>query len=505
MIKKILQVSLLIGLITNTSFASSGKIEMPSGLSENQVVNLKRPSVKSTQGRLTNTQIQQYTKPESNGFTRIAVMLPLTGKSANTGLSLKKAAEIALFSTNNKNLILQFYDTNNSPTGIYGLGKTVISERADVIVGPLFGSDTKEISSLARSYDTPILSFSNDEIALDGSYVYSMNYLLSQEIDRIIGFAVSNGKKRIAFIIPDGDYERIMSDAIKKATSKYNGEIHTIAVYKKGDQGSIVEAIKKASDYEKRNKVANKVKDALKKQQTALQCDSDKVADDVKSDCENMAQLSKTFESVKAIGRMPFDAIFVYGDTKDMVSLGSYLMYYDVNPNSVKFLGTSNFDNRAIMTERAYANAWFTAKNTSNSQSFEYEYRNVFGENPSKLAMFMFDAISVISALSKDGKFYSSGLNSPSGFFGISGLFKFTRDGETYRSFDVKQIVPYQGYARTLSSAEKSFEEMDRNMQANIAKGQSTEASIIEAVDVNWVIENLGVIKLSDINKYVIE
>ena len=48
----------------------------------------------------------------------------------------------------------------------------------------------------------------------------SMNYLLSQEIDRIIGFAVSNGKKRIAFIIPDGDYEKIMSDAIKKATSK---------------------------------------------------------------------------------------------------------------------------------------------------------------------------------------------------------------------------------------------------------------------------------------------
>ncbi len=504
--------------------ASSGSIEMPDGFDASDVVQLNRPNVREFDeyhASGASADFENMSVIDFDGWVRIGVMLPLSGKSASVGQSLKNAAEIALFSSGNQRIILQFYDTNNAVNGISDLTRQAISERVNIILGPLFANEARDVARVGRSYGVPVLTFSNDERMLQDADIHSMNYLLSQEIDRIVGFASSNGRKMIAVIIPEGESESIIKNAIRKSTDRYSAKIFNIATYENGDQESIVSAVQKISEYETRSSNVKKIKAAIDERLSELngktcamaRAEFSKYVSEKNSnaeqpriidDCDRLEPLKKNLEPINAVGQIPYDAIFIYGDSKDLVSIGSYLMYYDVNPRNVKFIGTSVLDNREIFAERGYYGAWFTSKNNSTARAFESEYRNVFGEYPSRLGMFAYDAVSVISALSQNGQFYVKGLNSPNGFFGISGLFKFTRDGEVIRSFDVKEVLPRT--ARTLSIAAKSFDEMERDMLANIEKSKSySDEKIVNTVKLDWIIENLPRLKLEDINKYMIE
>ncbi|MDR2933975.1 MAG: penicillin-binding protein activator [Rickettsiales bacterium] len=497
------------------TYSSSGQIELPNGFDTSHVMQLNSPKVKEYNNDF-NIDFTSMEEIDFDGWVRVGIMVPLSGRSSSVGQSLKNAAEIALFSSGNKKIILQFYDTNNATNGIAELTKQAISERVNIILGPLFATEVDDVSRVARSYGVPVLTFSNDEVVLQDSRVHSMNYLLSQEIDRVVGFTSSNGRKMIAAIIPEGESEEIVVSAINKAAEKYSVKIYNIAKYKDGNQQSIVEAVQKISEYESRSKTKDKIKTAAIEKFTELKCEdvinnktsinvnTELGVNDVLSACKNLEILNKRFEPINAVGQIPYDAIFIYGDNKNLVSIGSYLLYYDVNPKAVRFVGTSAFDNKEIFAERGYYGAWFTSKNNSYSRAFENEYRTVFNEYPSRLAMFAYDAVSVIAALSNDGRFYVGGLNSPSGFFGISGLFKFARNGEVMRSFDVKQVLPRT--SQTLSIAAKSFDEMEKQMLENIEKSKSySDEKIVEKIDIDWIIENLPLLKLEDINNYVIE
>jgi len=234
--------------------ASSGGLNLPQDYENDYAVHLPSPDALSFSSNTANDNTLDsndidnyqkfYTRPD-DGLSIVAVMLPLSGKTGKVGASLKQAAELALFSANNKNVVLQFYDTANAVNGIEAMTKQAMKENADVILGPLFGGNTAQVAKVANRYGVPVLSFSNDEtIISDYSSVYSLNYLLSQEIDRIIGFSSSMGKKNIAFIIPDGKYEDIITSAIEDAVSKYGSSVYNIVTYEKSNQKSIVEAVK---------------------------------------------------------------------------------------------------------------------------------------------------------------------------------------------------------------------------------------------------------------------
>ncbi len=69
-----------------------------------------------------------------------------------------------------------------------------IREGAEIIVGPLTSGSTSAIAPVARKANVPVLTFSNDR-RIAGNGVYLMSFLPEQEIDRIVAFAASKGKR----------------------------------------------------------------------------------------------------------------------------------------------------------------------------------------------------------------------------------------------------------------------------------------------------------------------
>ena len=58
-----------------------------------------------------------YQTIENENSFKVAMLLPLSGKSSVYGIGLKNAALMALEDANNQKLVLKFYDTNSSPDG----------------------------------------------------------------------------------------------------------------------------------------------------------------------------------------------------------------------------------------------------------------------------------------------------------------------------------------------------------------------------------------------------
>ncbi len=494
-----------IAIISNL-YASSGNINLDDSENSN-VVNLNQPSAAAFKNKEIKKINAKNIMTSSDGWVRIGLFVPLSGKASNIGISLKQAAQIALFSTNNNKIILQYYDTNDVSLNIKDLTKKAISENVNIILGPLFGTEVHDISKIANSYGIPVISFSNDEKSLNSTNVYSINYLLSQEIDQIIGFSSAHGRKTISAIIPEDSNENIIIEAIKNSSDKYSSKIKNIVKYEKGNQTSIAEAVKIISDYQRRNNIANKIKSFLREKikKCSIEDLSESSEDSENTYCDNIKKLEKTFSSIKAVGQVDIDSIFVYGDTNDLISIGSYLLYYDIgNKSSVKIIGTSILDNKTIFAENGYSGAWFTGKNNIYSKSFESEYATIFNTKPSKLSMLSYDAVSVVSTISKNGYFDSEKLNNASGFMGISGLFRFRENGRVNRAFEIKEVLPRT--SRTILKSSKSFSEAAQISQNNINKSKSlSDIKTLKRTDLNWILDNIQSLNIDEINNFLIE
>ncbi|MFX9630905.1 ABC transporter substrate-binding protein, partial [Acinetobacter baumannii] len=65
----------------------------------------------------------------------------------------------------------------------------------------------------------PVLSFSSDAtVAAPGVFV--LGFLPQQDADRIVSYAVSKGKKRIAALLPDDGYGQVVGAAFRQAVTR---------------------------------------------------------------------------------------------------------------------------------------------------------------------------------------------------------------------------------------------------------------------------------------------
>ena len=78
---------------------------------------------------------------ETEGAFKVAMLLPLSGKSSMYGIGLKNAALMALEDTNNQNLVLKFYDTKSSPQGAEEAVNLAIKDDVNLILGPLMSDE----------------------------------------------------------------------------------------------------------------------------------------------------------------------------------------------------------------------------------------------------------------------------------------------------------------------------------------------------------------------------
>lgn len=343
---------------------------------------------------------------------RVGVLLPLSGVAAKQGQGLKNSTMMALDDVKNPNLILQYYDTQSTPEGARIAIQNALGQQARMIVGPLMSTEVMAIADEASYRGVPVIAFSTSEEVLQPS-IYTMGLLVSEQVDRIISYAAQNGRSRFALLLPDNSTGTAVAKAAVKTAQKNDVRIIKIGFYSP----------------------------------------------------ETM-DFSGIISKMAGNGGANFDAVLIPETGAKLKSAVSMFAYHDIYSPQVQFLGTSLWEGGNLNKESTLQNAVYPALSRSYSNYFAGKYANLYGEKPSTLYSFGYDAIALASALSKQ---QNSDLNleitAPDGYAGINGAFRLFVNGYNQHSLDVVAIKP-QGDV-VVEVAPKKFDGSSDNQTFN--------------------------------------
>ncbi len=331
---------------------------------------------------------------------KVALILPLGGygEPAQIARGMKQAAEMALIEADNPAVQLITKDDGGTPQGAMAAADAAISEGAEIILGPLFGKSATAIAPIAAKAGIPVVSFSNDPSAA-GNGVYLVSFLVSEEVNRVISYAASQGKKRFAALIPDTAYGKTVEPAFRSAVKKAGGEIVVLENYAAGASATLQSA-------------------------------------------KTVVQAISAAEKAGS----PVDALFVPAAQETIAELGPLLAYSGLTNDKLKLLGTSAWDVPIISRDEALVGGWYAASDPGGWTAFAEKYRRNFGTTPPRLATLSYDAMAMSLQLAKGsspGRFSADKLTRSEGFSGVDGSIRLMPGGLSRRALAVLEIEKY--------------------------------------------------------------
>ena len=339
-----------------------------------------------------------------SGPVKVALILPLTGANGQpslVGQSLRNAADLAYAESGSSDLTVLVKDDHSSPDGASAAAQAALSDGAELIIGPLFAPDVREVSKVARGAGKPMIAFSTDtSTAAHGSYLLS--FLIESYVDRVVDFAAGKGKKSIAALIPDNDYGRVADAELQQEAAKRGLRVMGIEHY---DASSRDAAVKK----------------------------------------------------VAALGD-GIDTLFIPEQADAMPAMSAALVAAGFNAKRVQILGTGLWNDARVLNLPGLQGAWFAAPENGGFNLFANRYRAKYNTDPLRISTLSYDAVSLAAALAHSQgsqRFADSVLLAKTGFNGADGVFRFRPDGLNDRGLAVMQIN--DGKATVVSPAPKTF------------------------------------------------
>lgn len=340
-----------------------------------------------------------------SGAIKVGLLLPLSA-SGNAGVaaqSLRNAAEMAVAERDGQNIRLLVRDDGGTAQGSQNAAQQLLDEGVEIILGPLFGHSVGGVANLARAKGVPVIAFSTDtNVAASG--VYLLSFLPESDVERIVSFAVTNGKRAFAALLPDNAYGTVVEAAFRQMVPRRGGRIVALERYP-----------------------------------------------------QDAARLPTSVRQVaQAASRV--DAVFI-PDGSDMVpSVVQALATNGVNLKRLQLLGTGLWDDPRIFSDPQLQGGWYAAPDATGFRNFSGRYRNRFGQDPARAATLAYDAVTLVIALAKtqgERRFAPEVLTSSAGFAGVDGIFRFRPDGTNERGLAVMRVTATGG--EIISPAPRAF------------------------------------------------
>src|SRR5213596_3308040 len=305
------------------------------------------------------------------GQVKVGLILPLSapGNAGVAAQSMKNAAEMALAEFQNPNIQLLIKDDGGNPQGAQQGTQQALDEGAEIILGPLFALSVPATAQLTRARGVSVIAFSTDS-SVAGRGVYLLSFLPESDVNRIVDYSASIGKKSFAALLPDNAYGNVVEAAFKQAV---------------GRKGRIVAFEKYASD---RSAAARTV--------------------------------------AQSLGSA--DALFIADDGESVVATADALTAAGVNLRNIQLLGTGLWDNPRVYSSAALQGGLYAAPDPAGFRAFSGRYRTKYGGEPVRTATLAYDSVALVAALARTQgttRFSADVLTNPSGFAGIDGLFRF--------------------------------------------------------------------------------
>jgi ABC-type branched-subunit amino acid transport system substrate-binding protein len=368
------------------------------------------------------------------------LLLPLSGANAAIGRELLDAAQLALFDLADDRLTLMPRDTQGTPAGAATAAEAVLAEGAELIVGPLFSSESAAVAPIAQGRGVNVISFSNDR-SVAGNGVFILGFTPEQEIEQVIGFARSRGYARFAALTPESPYGNAVLQALRRTLAKVGGEAAKIESYPT-DVADLAPIVRRFAEADRR-------KAALAEQKRQLSEKDDEIS----------RQALKRLEGIEAFGDVGFDALLLPEGGARLKALAPLLALYDVDPAKVRFLGSGLWDEPGLGREPNLVGGWLAATPQANSGAFRVRFQKAFGRTPPRIASLGYDAAALAAVLSQAPQgtpFTREAIANPNGFAGYDGIFRFGPDGVAERGLAILEVAPRE--FKVVRPAPESFE-----------------------------------------------
>src|ERR1700739_3300337 len=167
-----------------------------------------------------------------NGGVKVGLILPLSaaGNAGVAAQSMKSAAEMALTEFLNPNIQVLIKDDTGSPQGAQQATEQALNEGAEIILGPLFAPSVPATAQLTRARGISVIAFSTDS-SVAGHGVYLLSFLPESDVNRIIEYAASIGKRSFAALLPENAYGNVVEAAFKQAVARRGGRVVAVEKY----------------------------------------------------------------------------------------------------------------------------------------------------------------------------------------------------------------------------------------------------------------------------------
>src|SRR6204780_129340 len=174
----------------------------------------------------------QQPQAVGTGQVRVGLILPLSaaGNAGVAAQSMKNAAEMALAEFQNPNIQLLIKDDGGSPQGAQQGTQQALDEGAEIILGPLFALSVPATAQSTRARGISVIAFSTDS-SVAGRGVYLLSFLPESDVNRIIEYAASIGKRSFAALLPENAYGNVVEAAFKQAVGRRGGRVVAFEKY----------------------------------------------------------------------------------------------------------------------------------------------------------------------------------------------------------------------------------------------------------------------------------
>lgn len=346
---------------------------------------------------------------DSGDAVPVALLLPQTSGAQGPTLSasFENAARLAMQDLGGAAIDLRVYDTAGNAQQAAAATTQAIDDGAKIILGPLFADAAAAAGTTAASRGINVLSFSNNT-SVAGGNVFLLGSTFQNTADRLVGYAVRQGRGDILIVHGQNAAEEQGRDAISRAIAA-NGA-----------------------------RLAGTVSFPLTAQQ---------VIDTIPAIAQQAEASGATsiFMTSGNDGAVPYliQEFPNHGVTREQYQLIG-LQRLDIPAGALEFEGMQG--------------AWFALPDPGLTQQFQSRYMAAYGAPPHPLAGLAYDGIAAIGALASTGQ--SNALTVPqltraSGFAGVNGVFRLRPNGTNERGLAVAEVQNKQ--VVILDPAPRSF------------------------------------------------
>ncbi|HYD98705.1 MAG TPA: penicillin-binding protein activator [Alphaproteobacteria bacterium] len=339
------------------------------------------------------------------GPTKVALLLPLSGQNRAVGQALLEAAQLAVIDEAPPDF--ELVPVNTDPNALRA-AEEALGAGASLVLGPLFGAEAAAIRPVTAGR-VDVLTYSTD-FTVAGDGVFVTGYLPQQQVERVVGYALSRGATRFAALLPNSAYGQAVGAALQAAAERGGGGVLLNVTY-------------------------------------------DTAATDLSPQIQQLAtlDLGTTLGAQQRLGvrpgtggGLPYDVLFVAEGGARLRALLTQLKSFDLIGRA-QLAGTGLWDDPALYDEPLLQGGWFAAPPPDQRADFERRYAEAFGARPPRIAALGYDTTAMAARLAKSGgmrPFDRARLTDPAGFQGVDGPWRLTPDFRNERALAVLEMRP---------------------------------------------------------------